>query len=362
MEQTRRARRIDVFVTIFGGLVLVAEAVLLFWIVFFSRPAEAAVFDNFNYDAVGRNLEASSRVGYAQFRIPLWSFSSSTLQLELTDVSLRFHDVQQPTATSTLTMHVQTDKGDWTSTVGKVSGYGYATTTFVFPFPHPYSTPGSTWTFWIDAPDEDALHQYWFAAYNTNTTSTDTFPEVKQYVNCVQPNTGAASCGDYTDLSVPPYWYVPEIIINASGTGALTITLPPNPADYGLTGTSTAQGQDLGFLGNMMRDVGEYLFTPNPGYLNYYDNAKADIQTRVPFGYFAEAQNAINTVSSTATTTALAAVIPTTWGNIPLFDSDDIKDNAGMMGVLGIVLFWERIFLWLALLFWIFERIRYLEI
>jgi len=349
-KQQKKERIFDIIFTIGAFVVLGAEAILVFWVLFFSRPAAAAGFTNYGNGLWSQQQLVAHWTGPTDYWHDELDFTTTTDQVEILDVSLLTQYVGTSATRPTVGLTISSDLGSWSASATIAQAGTEVTTTWNFPYPHPAGTTGKPFHFVFSGQNNMAANTY-VLDHTVHATAGDQISGWK-----------SVRTGSPTFTYSTTTYGEPLISINSSGTGFATVTLPPSAANYGLTGTSSAQTQDLGFLGNMLRDVGAYLFTPDPRYLTYYDGAKADIQTRVPFAYFSNSLSLIETVSSTATTTALTATIPTMWGNIPLFDSDDIKDNADWMNVVNGILFWERIFLWLSLLFWIFDRLRYIEL
>jgi hypothetical protein len=108
----------------------------------------------------------------------------------------------------------------------------------------------------------------------------------------------------------------------------------------------------------MQRDVMLWLFRPDPLLNGYFIQKKTDLLTLSPFAYFNQSLDLLYSVTSTATSTPLTLTIPTQWGNVPILNTNDVKTSSMWVDVSAQILFWERIVLWLFLMFWIFERLR----
>lgn len=65
--------------------------------------------------------------------------------------------------------------------------------------------------------------------------------------------------------------------------------------------TSDAYGfdpdQDFGFFGNMLRDIGKFLFVPSEDSLHQWENTKDRLFDRVPFSYIEEIQTVVSGLS-----------------------------------------------------------------
>lgn len=348
-----------------GWIRTIFQCLWIFWLAILASlicliidytAVKAAVFDNSSNAAVTQNLEASA-MGGANYRYPYWTYTSSTLQLELTDVSLRAYPASYD-ATSTFYLHVLTDEGEWTASTTQFlsAAAGYTTTTFVFPYPHPWATPGTDWNMWLDAPASSTLYQVFVAA---TSTALAEFTFDHQYSNCLTTDKGGADCGSYTDMLGPPYYTVPQMVINEAGLGGLTIwTPPPDPGLYGLNSTSSAANQDFGLFGNLLRDLLIWLFQPDEGIKAYYE-AQKDVllNQKVPFAYFADAVTSIESVSTTISGTEMIVGATTTFGYFEFFNTTGIKANP-IIGLLDVIKFWLRIAMWLGFLFWIYETLK----
>lgn len=303
------------------GLFLVSLAI--------GKNADAYVFSNLDNYTVTSNAE-TAYMGSSDHRYNSFLFTSSTLQLELTDVTLRMTQASYAN-TLPVVLHVATDDGEWSTTNTATIPYGsYATTTFVFPSPHPYAAAGDTWDFWFDPPATSTPLQVWAAM---STTTNSHFTEFWQFSGCDWPVT---SCTGQTDLVGT---YAPEVAFNASDLGGMTVTIP-GMGDYDFS-TTTAQGLDLGYFGNMTRDVLVYLFVPNGSKIqNDIATVNNTVSTRWPFSYFYTFQSDFNssmaatTTSSTtltldfstvATNTSFGTFMPT---SVTMFSSSTVSSIA----------------------------------
>ena len=118
-------------------------------------------------------------------------------------------------------------------------------------------------------------------------------------------------------------------------TGGTTY-LPPATASYGF------ENKDFGLLGNMFRDVIVWLFFPDQANLERFGNLWDTIRLKPPIGYFTAAKDelglvSVGSASITFDTTAAAGIIT------PLRT--------------GII-----VILWVLFAFWIFHRLRNLDL
>ena len=111
---------------------------------------------------------------------------------------------------------------------------------------------------------------------------------------------------------------------------------PPATSSYGFT------NQDFGLLGNMFRDVIVYLFFPNQDNLNKFGDLWAKIQAKPPIGYF------------TATRSELA--------NIGTGSASITFDTTAAAGIISPLRTGLIVLLWILFAFWIFHRLRNLDL
>jgi len=230
-------------------------AASLFLGMLFAQKANASVFNNLNLTTTNNQF---CQLGYTDSSGNTsceFTFASSTLQLELTDVSFIGANATYDTNT-VQRLTVTTDKGTWVSTTTAGGYSSLETTKFDFPYPHPWATPGSDWEFNLSLDvSTTTLFQYFWAV---TSTSDAHFPEVTQKQSIA---------GDYSLLPK-----VPQIDLNSSGLGGMknyqaTIVsqLPPESTytgnfsqlltsfDFGSpTSSEYAQGQFLGHITEML--------------------------------------------------------------------------------------------------------------
>lgn len=88
-----------------------------------------------------------------------------------------------------------------------------------------------------------------------------------------------SALGYNASQSFAPNWLVPTPFYERPGSGS----------DYGLTGGSAATGADLGYFGNMLRDLFLWLFSPwDEATANAWTNFVNSLTVHVPFSYVAE--------------------------------------------------------------------------
>jgi len=122
-------------------------------------------------------------------------------------------------------------------------------------------------------------------------------------------------------------------------------------------------GFTTGTIENGLCNIAAFLFVPNQQSLERFTSLKDQlVNDKAPFGYFAESVNAIGGVTSTATTTDLNYTVSTTLGSFVLFDASSTKNSAIWTDVTPLIFFWFRVFMWGAFLFWIYERIKHIEL
>lgn len=93
--------------------------------------------------------------------------------------------------------------------------------------------------------------------------------------------------GGFTNTaSAFPNWLVPTGFPLAPG------------ASYGLTSSASLTGQDLGYFGNMLRDLALWLFSPwDESTNNAWINFKNSITVHVPFSYIAETYDILSGIT-----------------------------------------------------------------
>jgi len=257
---------------------LIALACTAFSFFLYRNVHAAAVFDNSASSTY--NIEynpAFTGPPFNKYHVPTSTFTSSTLQLELTDLTMFCVYGGGPT-TQTHTLFVSTDKGEWSVATTTHFAMPGEAVTWLFPWNgHPVATPGTDWDFWVIASDTPG-------EMNCYTTSTKSGFAAASTLYCDGAGT---SCTTHQDVYAAGY--APALRINGSGLGALTLTVP-DQANYSFT-TSTATGQDFGLFGNMFRDVFEWLFVPSGyGMAANLSEVKDLLTVKFPFSYVAGLQ------------------------------------------------------------------------
>lgn len=226
--------------------------------------------------------------------------------------------------------------------ISKASG-GYATDAQIF-------ITASTTGDWYNFPPEAT---YASTSFSNDVISNDPALRYVAFPSCVDIPANVTttiwliSPGDYssrgalTYQGLSSYWgyltdtgwgsyYIP-FSVALWGTYGMPVPgyTAPSSTLYGLTSTSSATGQDLGFFGNMMRDVIAYLFKPDQSVINDYNNEVSTLRTKVPWGYWNQVSSAFASVSSTdiTTTTPIALQIPYngTTETVPIIDMTAIQ-------------------------------------
>ena len=110
----------------------------------------------------------------------------------------------------------------------------------------------------------------------------------------------------------------------------------PSSASYNFT------NRDFGLLGNMFRDIIVWLFIPDPTIFNQFGGLWDSVKAKPPVGYFTQVQTAFGSFAVASGSYYLA-----------------MQDMGLITNPLRSALIWV---LWLMFGFWIFQRIRKLEI
>jgi len=180
-----------------------------------------------------------------------------------------------------------------------------------------------------------AWQTYWFEFSLRNTG----YQQAKfvAYQTAYNNSVGAVAFGQIATnswLNLDNNWSF-EIINNLS-QGENEPFLPPATSSYGFT------DKDFGLLGNMFRDVIVWLFFPDQANLERFGNLWDTIRLKPPIGYFTAAKDelalvGVGTANIAFDTTAAAGIIT------PLRT--------------GII-----VILWVLFAFWIFHRLRNLDL
>jgi len=95
----------------------------------------------------------------------------------------------------------------------------------------------------------------------------------------------------------------------ADGSGAINILTDYSLVPFNLVFTEPTADyysfadEDFGLVGNYIRDVLKYLFTPSSESLQMYEDSQNLLATKVPFGFFAYASSSLGELGAEATTT-----------------------------------------------------------
>jgi hypothetical protein len=177
---------------------------------------------------------------------------------------------------------------------------------------------------------------YWVIYYGSNTTST--------FRNYGKASVSAISFAWRYKMSQSAWFQIANFdhsfrLLNEYYQTPAPSPPPPSPpstASYGF------ENKDFGLLGNMFRDVIVWLFYPSQDALNQFGNLYDTIKAKPPIGYFTAVQSELGylgagSASITFDTTAAAGII-----------------NPLRVGLIGI--------LWIMFAFWIFHRLRNLDL
>lgn len=142
--------------------------------------------------------------------------------------------------------------------------------------------------------------------YGITTQLTDT------YGNPIRCGTTTVPFNACDATMKTPYFVLSDTSLTsdeiAAFGGAATVSFPgwlnPTPwfvasgSNYGLTSSSSLTGADLGYFGNMLRDLALFLFSPwDETTANAWTNFRGSLSVHVPFSYVAETVDMINTAS-----------------------------------------------------------------
>lgn len=143
---------------------------------------------------------------------------------------------------------------------------------------------------------------------------------------------------------------VPLMAVNGVDAGA-----NPNPADYGLVGTSTNPG-DFGFFGNYFLAAMQWLFLPSQAqWQSFTSSSQASLATKIPFGWFAQVSSTFAGLQDEDTTTTVFMIYAsstTSTYSVVFFDPQQIKatipENVRtLIRLLGGLALWAAFFFWL---------------
>jgi len=269
--------------------------------IFVASGVHAAVFDSIRtIEGVGfPNLEDSWRMDTEQ-RWPQWSWSSSTAQVFINDVSLRAAQASGSPVMPKLLVH--TSQGDWEAqTTSTINGAAYTTTTYYFANGNvPFGNIGEPFDFALAQLGEQLELQQIFIAGTTNTLSD--YTESWQYID---------SGANRVDTLAGGTPYAPAMIINDDDRGVIQAIDFTN-AGYQLNTSTPSENKDFGFFGNAIRDLLIWLFQPPATVTAQYSAVLADIRMKVPWGWWDQVSTGFGSVSSSesATTTALSMEVP----------------------------------------------------
>jgi len=112
--------------------------------------------------------------------------------------------------------------------------------------------------------------------------------------------------------------------------------MPPSSASYGF------ENKDFGLLGNMFRDVVVFLFFPDQANLERFGNLWDTIRLKPPIGYF--------------------TAVKDEFANIGIGTANIAFDTTAAAGIITPLRTGIIVILWIMFAFWIFHRLRKLEL
>lgn len=151
--------------------------------------------------------------------------------------------------------------------------------------------------------------------------------------------------GDYEPFD---NWLVPTSI----GSGS----------DYGLTSSSSVSGQDLGYFGNMLRDLALFLFSPwDEATANAWLNFRNSLTVHIPFSYFSEANEMLQSATVASGSLPIWSYSNSNLGlsSISFFSSSTLTSYAPS-GFLSNLRALAVAALWMAALWYVFNEVKHL--
>lgn len=207
-----------------------------------------------------------------------------------------------------------------------------------------------------------------FGVYGISTLLTDGSGNP---IYCSNSRVGGHDCADvetpfyiFTDATeltpaqIAAYEYdpgdgFPDYVVPAEvGTGSY----------FGLTSTASVTGEDLGFFGNMLRDLAIWLFSPwDESTANAWFNFRNSLQVHIPFSYVLEVNEMFQdaTVASGSISEWTYSNAPLGIGSISFFSSATITSYAPS-GFLSALRALAVAALWLAFLWHVYKEALHL--
>ena len=316
--------------------------------VFMPARSDAAEFQNYiSGQSYPANIQNSHLGSPDQGAWGDFDFTTTTQPLYLHDATFPMHNYD-PANTTATQLTVETPHGTWhsysTTTLPTTDGYDqviyyFATSTY------PWILPNETMHF-IFAPRTGAFGSTSQLFLGLVTSTPDSFDAVWQRYDVT---------ADYNFLLHSPI-YVPAMRLNYSPVTSFGSFPEPTPADFGLTGTSSAMTQDFGFFGNMLKQVILFMFAPAPSSLLAFQSLRMDIMdNKFPFAWFQQAKYQLSTLGAAPSSTIVT--IPTRFGNFKIFDSEAARTNGLTVAFEAMYLPWAIAIIWLQYLFYIWDRL-----
>jgi len=130
---------------------------------------------------------------------------------------------------------------------------------------------------------------------------------------------------------------------------------PPDPGTFGLSGTSTNPG-DFGLFGSWFMAALQWLFVPSDQAETDLNDAKADLATRIPFGWFAQVSSTFAGLDTDSTTSSIFVIVAsstTSTLTATFFDPTQIEgvipeNILTLIRFLGGLVLWTGLFVWIV--------------
>jgi len=214
------------------------------------------------------------------------------------------------------------------------------------------------------------------APYGSYSTSTWVFNPCIVVAGNATTTSWWTGAGTWADIAITPFVVststseTKEMCVHQLRAGSDTCYPGVGPlmawygtADMALMGAFLPPAdleEDFGPLGNFIRDVLKWLFTPSSQSLAIYNEGIANINTKIPFGLFATASSTFAELGDeTTTTTSLGFTVSSTAGDVAsinevveVFNPAAIEESipAGLLATIrtiATVAFWMLFFMWI---------------
>lgn len=238
-----------------------------------------------------------------------------------------------------------------------------STPTIAFSYPIATTTPFDNWQFILQ--NSTSTTPSFVVRYSRNSSSSaelDQFSTSTTSLYDVGMSNKASSTTPfyaevfkanqlwYPPLSSPVLWFAKVYVLDDGyNTVASSSVISFNyyPSGTPPVSTTTVAEAEIactsgGFFENTFCDIISYLFYPSDNVLGKYTNIKNELSTKPPFGYFSSISTALSNINTSTT--------PAFW--LPVVNFAPL--NALRSGI--------TMLLWLAYVFWVFHRLRHLNI